>query len=238
LIEPHLNFTKELRLLDVGAGDGNVTKSFAPFFKNIVSTEVSSYMAKRLREKGYQVAETPFISSDSHEYFRDSNSEKFDCIMMMNLLDRCDHPLSMLQDAKRLLNKGPDSNSCIVIALVLPFSDFVEDGVKRRRPLGPLPMMGARCKDNASFEQSLSHFLTRCVAPLGLQVEQISKVPYLCRGDNQSPYYVLNDAILVLTPSKAGEQDAIIEDATGLANRKEFTRNLEFPSPTEIRFKS
>jgi ubiquinone/menaquinone biosynthesis C-methylase UbiE len=237
LIEPHLNFKKELRLLDVGAGDGNVTKSFSPFFKTIVTTEVSSYMAKRLREKGYLVAETPFISSDSHEYFQDSNEQKFDCITMMNLLDRCDHPMSMLQDAKRRLNTSSDSGSCIVIALVLPFSDFVEDGVKRRKPHGPLPMMGARCKDNASFEQSLSHFLVNCVAPLGLQVQQISKVPYLCRGDDKNPYYVLNDVILVLTPSEKSEQDAAIEGALKLPGIKEKVSTLgtsEFPSPTEI----
>ena len=45
---------------------------------------------------------------------------------------------------------------------------------------------------------SLSALLERVIEPLGLRVERIARVPYLCRGDASSPYYVLSDVILVL----------------------------------------
>jgi hypothetical protein len=85
----------------------------------------------------------------------------------------------------------------ILLAVVLPFSEFVEDGTKRRRVNGPLSMRGARCGDGASFEASLAALVTRNLEPLGLVVERASKVPYLCQGDHNKSYYALADAILL-----------------------------------------
>ena len=53
-----------------------------------------------------------------------------------------------------------------------------------------------------------------------LQVERISKVPYLCRGDSNKAYYTLADAILVLKPKAEwsySEQLSMLEEsgATG-----------------------
>jgi hypothetical protein len=44
-------------------------------------------------------------------------------------------------------------------AVVLPFSEFVEDGSLRRHPRGALPMRRARCGDGVSFEGSLDALL-------------------------------------------------------------------------------
>lgn len=41
-------------LLDLGAGDGEVTKQFACFFKNVYVTEVSTTMQHLLTKKGYK----------------------------------------------------------------------------------------------------------------------------------------------------------------------------------------
>jgi hypothetical protein len=67
----------------------------------------------------------------------------------------------------------------------------------RRAPHGPLAMAGARCQDGATFEASLSALVTRVLAPLGLTVTRVAKVPYLCRGDMMKLYYVLPDAVLL-----------------------------------------
>ena len=37
------------------------------------------------------------------------------------------------------------------------------------------------------------------LAPLGLRVEALSRLPYLCEGDLNSGYYVLSDAVLLVT---------------------------------------
>lgn len=45
-------------LLDIGAGDGNVTKSLASLVDKVTTTEVSAPMAKSLNAKGYNCVET------------------------------------------------------------------------------------------------------------------------------------------------------------------------------------
>jgi SAM-dependent methyltransferase len=186
-----------LRMLDVGAGDGEVTSRMAPLFNEVHATEVSPFMVDRLRARGYDAKRSAFISSEALPA-----SGVYDVVAFMNLLDRCDHPADMLRDAARLLRPGTGR---LLVAIVLPFSEFVEEGTRKRAVNGPLPMRGARCGDGASFEASLSALLTRVIAPLGFHVERIARVPYLCRGDLSRPYYVLSDAVLVLRPERGGE---------------------------------
>jgi 2-polyprenyl-3-methyl-5-hydroxy-6-metoxy-1,4-benzoquinol methylase len=49
---------------------------------------------------------------------------KFDVITCLNLLDRCDRPLSLLDELKASLSPG----GRVVVALVLPFNPYVEIG--------------------------------------------------------------------------------------------------------------
>lgn len=51
--------------------------------------------------------------------------EPYDVISCLNLLDRCDKPLSMLRDVKKSLK--PNTGR-LVLAVVLPFSPCVESG--------------------------------------------------------------------------------------------------------------
>lgn len=106
--------------------------------------------------------------------------------------------------------------SRILIAVVLPFCEFVEEGTVRRSVRGPLPLGGARCSNGVSFEASLSALITRVLWPLGLQVEALSRVPYLCRGDSRRPYYVLSDAVLLLRPTiRLGNMSALSSSSGG-----------------------
>jgi SAM-dependent methyltransferase len=182
------------RLLDVGAGDGGVTALLQPHFQEVHATEVSRPMARRLRERGYTVHETPYLTEEAFPH-----SHSYDVVSILNVLDRCDHPGSMLSSARRLLK--PDGR--LLLAVVLPFSEFVEEGTVRRRVHGPLPMRGARCGDGASFEASLSALVKRAIVPAGFELLSVSKVPYLCRGDMRRAYYVLTDAIIVCKPALA-----------------------------------
>ena len=42
------------RLLDVGAGDGQVTKQLAPLFREVFATEMSPSMRWRLKSAGFK----------------------------------------------------------------------------------------------------------------------------------------------------------------------------------------
>ena len=54
----------------------------------------------------------------------DSSGLKFDVVTCLNVLDRCDTPLSLLRSIKNVLN--PDGIA--VVAFVIPFSPYVEFG--------------------------------------------------------------------------------------------------------------
>lgn len=59
---------------------------------------------------------------DSEKWYK--NDVKYDVISCLNLLDRCNTPLELLQQIKTAL--APDGR--VLLALVLPFSAFVESG--------------------------------------------------------------------------------------------------------------
>jgi SAM-dependent methyltransferase len=193
------------RLLDVGAGDGGVTAVLAAHFACVHATEVSAPMVARLRERGFaRVVQGAFLTRDA---FPDDGV--YDVVSILNVLDRCDHPGELLAAARRLL--APDGR--LLLAVVLPFSEFVEEGTARRRVHGPLPMAGARCGDGATFEASLAALVERALTPAGFQVVSVSKVPYLCRGDMRRNYYLLADAIIVARRSRNAPASAQGADA-------------------------
>lgn len=66
-------------LLDLGAGDGNVTKNISRFFSRTYVTEVSRFMQTRLLQHGYSL-----LGIDDWHL----NNIQFDMISCLNLLDR------------------------------------------------------------------------------------------------------------------------------------------------------
>ena len=113
----------------------------------------------------------------------------------------------------------------IVIALVLPFKPFVENGWHVRGPdrltccsgrvvrqAGGGGGGGRRVLGGAGAVPGCVHRLVAAAvtgaaedvfAPLGLAVEAVSRTPYLCQGDNFKPYYVLKDTVFVLSQRPA-----------------------------------
>lgn len=55
----------------------------------------------------------------------DSGPEYFDAISCLNLLDRCDNPITILKQIRNKLN--PDTG-VLILALVLPLKQYVEVG--------------------------------------------------------------------------------------------------------------
>lgn len=101
-------------LLDLGAGDGQVTKIMARHFNQIYVTEQSPAMRWRLRQMNYEVLEID-----------DWTMRTYDVISCLNLLDRCDKPISLLENIRKSLNP---KQGRLIVAVVLPFRPFVESG--------------------------------------------------------------------------------------------------------------
>ncbi|KAK7114058.1 hypothetical protein V1264_000184 [Littorina saxatilis] len=190
----HQQFEKLLRLspvrkaenlIDLGAGDGEVTKVMASYFSNTYVTEMSPPMRRVLSYKGFQVAEV-----DSW----DNGTTTYDVISCLNLLDRCDKPVSMLHTMRKVLR--PDTGR-VLVALVIPFRPYVEFDSEDHVPTENLRITGA------TFEEQVAQLTTGVFQPAGFEVEAFTRVPYLCEGDLKHSFYVLNDALFVLKAVKS-----------------------------------
>lgn len=168
------------RLLDVGAGRGDATAKLAVLFDETVVTETSPAMARRLKKQGYEC-----LLGDIA--LRRDLSGSFDAVSLLNVLDRCDSPLSLLGVARRALKEG----GLLVIALVLPYGPFVYDGGAARRPRERLPIY------SRDFEIAATEFITTSLLPLGLEIVTLSRAPYLSGGDAHQALYELDDLIVV-----------------------------------------
>ena len=170
------------RLLDVGAGDGEVTRQIAPLFSEVVTTETSKPMVRRLRSKGYaahycDIAFEPIDAPGS-----------FDVVALQNVIDRTMHPLRLIESAFELLAPG----GRLVIAVPLPLSPAVYIGTSWLDPQEQLPL-GA-----PDFEAAVTDLYEQVFVPCGCRVTALTRAPYLCSGTAREPVEVLDDAIFVL----------------------------------------
>ncbi|ETV90655.1 hypothetical protein, variant 3 [Aphanomyces invadans] len=180
------------KLLDIGAGDGNVTAKLATFVDTVYSTEVSMPMVRALNAKGFNATHTAVLSHPDI-----IANGPYEMISLLNVLDRADTPLTLLNQIRDLLTP----TGVLLIAVVLPFSAFVEMGTQKLPPKEVLPMNGGLCADGDSFEDAARIMSAKVFTPCGFEVHSFSRVPYLCRGDISQPYYVLHDALFTLKKS-------------------------------------
>ncbi|MGH0139240.1 UNVERIFIED_CONTAM: hypothetical protein FKN15_068649 [Acipenser sinensis] len=175
---------KSKRLLDLGAGDGEVTKVMSPHFEEIYTTEVSATMKWQLEKKQYRV-----LGIDEWQ----DTGFQYDLISCLNLLDRCDQPVKLLKDIRRSLEP---SKGRLVLAAVLPFHPYVEIGGKWEQPSEFLVVEGK------TWEEQVTSMANGVFKEAGFAVEAFTRLPYLCEGDMYSDYYHLDDAVFVLRPEE------------------------------------
>ncbi|XP_060802580.1 protein-L-histidine N-pros-methyltransferase isoform X2 [Amyelois transitella] len=165
-------------VVDVGAGDGEVSRRFANLYSQKYATEISASMRKALSSKGYTLLDTDY-------WWR---TQQFDCVCMLNLLDRCSRPKTMLNQAKKALAPG----GVLLLALVLPYKPYVEVTADHK-PEERLPIQGS------TFEEQLASFVS-FMDDIGFTLSSWSRAPYLCEGDFAQAYYWLDDSVYVFTP--------------------------------------
>ena len=171
------------RLLDVGAGSGNVTRTLQPFAEQVVTTELSRRMAERLQRAGFECHQVD-LADPKHEL----PGPGFDLISCLNVLDRTSRPRQLLRRLHALLRPG----GRLLIALALPYEPFFFSGSSTPEPLERLA-----CNERG-WEAAVSTLVGRELEPLGLRLRAVSRAPYLSFGDTERGLYQLDDALIVL----------------------------------------
>lgn len=181
---PSIKSRKETStLLDLGAGDGKVTQIMAQFFGTVHVTEVSPVMRRILSKRGYTVVDIESWASES--------GTEYDLISCLNLLDRCERPVSVVSGMVNKIKPG----GRILIAIVLPLSQYVESGTKGsedHRPSESLDVTGD------TFESQVLSLSTHLLTPNGLQIVKWTRLPYLCEGDLDLSFYWLHDVVMLV----------------------------------------
>ncbi len=177
------------RLLDVGAGDGHVTAELAPLAAEVVTTETSSAMAKRLRKRGWACHEVDLV-----ERGLPAEAGSFDTIALLNVLDRTSRPLTLLESLRALAAE----DARLLCAVPFPLRPHVHVGPATVDPDELLPRVepGAHV-----WERQARAFAELLFRPLGWRVLRIARAPYLCRGPAKQPVLTLDDALFVCEPS-------------------------------------
>lgn len=176
------------RLLDVGAGDGGVTATLAPLAREVVATETSLGMARRLRGRGYH-CHTIDLAEKTPE-----GLGTFDVVALLNVLDRCARPRTLLERAASVANE----TGVVVVATPLPLSPHVHVAGGTIDAEERLPIV------EGTFETCLASLLADVLAPAGLEATVLSRAPYLSRGDTRADVYTLDAALVVLRRSMNG----------------------------------
>jgi SAM-dependent methyltransferase len=167
------------RLLDVGAGSGDVTVHARSLFREIVTTETSGPMARRLRRRGFTCHRVDLAREPL------PGGGKFDVVALLDVIDRCDRPRSLLKAAASLL--APDGR--LLVSVPLPVRPHVDVGGHTVDPDEPITGSGE------TWEEALADLIDGTIEPAGLEVRRIARAPYLSIG--ASGLTALDAALLV-----------------------------------------
>ena len=170
--------------LDVGAGDGSLTMSFASLFDSMHVTEVSQPLVQRLarQDASWRGHVTSTLSVEAL-----GGAKNFDAIFILNVLDRCKDPEGLLASARELL--APDG--WLIVSIVLPATQAdaaASSGVAQRtwRVTG------------GTFELAAASCITSLLLPAGFGLRALVRAPYFCAGDASSPVSVLDAGVFLL----------------------------------------
>lgn len=180
-------------LLDIGAGSGVVTDMLVSTLRlsasNVTTVETASSLRRSLGARGYQAV----VSLEGLDH-------SFDAIALLNVLDRSDAPVSLLEAAVSRLSPG----GLLFVATVLPFRGEVSAGrvgkVKAwKNPNLPLRLHPAGSRElTKSFELSASAFAAAAFDTRHLEVIVWTRIPYLSSGDIKMTHDYLDAALFLV----------------------------------------
>ena len=96
-VESCLKYIKGSSLLDIACGDGLMTNMFSSRFENIVGVDANGAHLEKARQR---LPSAKFYESLIEDL---SNDEKFDTILMLDLLEHVKDPVGVLKKAASFL---------------------------------------------------------------------------------------------------------------------------------------
>eukprot|EP00438_Fugacium_kawagutii_P015510 Skav201951 [mRNA] locus=scaffold103:15867:16922:- [translate_table: standard] len=197
----------EVRVLDVGAGDGCITKNLKALGLRLVATETSLGMATRLRMNGYEVwceeqQLKDAMKRDIAETVKSrtsSESESFSLISMLNVLDRCASPRRLCAAAHELLSPGGH----VLLASPLPFvaSYYGPETQWSGDPVEKLQLH--KTGDEGTWESDAELLLRNFLPSCGFEPVAISRLPYLLNNEESGGCLELDDIIVLARKGQA-----------------------------------
>ncbi|CAG9536491.1 unnamed protein product [Cercopithifilaria johnstoni] len=171
------------KLLDLGAGDGQITAIMGRLYRTISVTEASKVMEWRLKQRGFRVIPMNICQ----------HSETYHLVSALNLLDRHYNPSLLLAQLHAITLR---SESLLMLAVVLPLHQYVEFHPTSRtnQPDIEISIKGR------TFEEQAGSLVADILEPRGFELLKWGKLPYLSEGDFRKPFYHLDDAIFLLKP--------------------------------------
>ena len=169
------------RLLDVGAGAGDITLEASGLFDTIVTTETSAPMARRLRARGLPCHRVDLARAPL------AGEAPFDVVSLLDVLDRCARPRSLLRAALRHLR----DEGRVLISVPLPARPHAYLGAWTVDPEESLT------GDGDTFEEALVDLVEGTIEPCGVKIDRLARAPYLSRGAVDAPLHVLDAALVV-----------------------------------------
>lgn len=147
---------KKRTLLDIGAGDGSITKNFEPSTSYIACLEPSASFQRILKKRGYSISSM-------------GDRKTYDIITVFNVLDICEKPKSLIQAARKHLT----TDGLLIITLPFPIKTRSWDitNIQRTNHLGQ--------SQNLSFEEAVSSFYTNFLKKNHLEVTYFTRLPYI-----------------------------------------------------------
>jgi hypothetical protein len=121
----------------------------------------------------------------------------YDVVSLLNVLDRCDRPKTLLRQIRPLLARP---HGRLLMAVVLPFCPFVEDGSGQRAPAERLAVTARR------WEDAVAQLVANVCVPCGYRLAALARVPYYSQvytAVDDPAFVTLDDALLVLAPDDA-----------------------------------
>lgn len=168
------------KLLDLGAGSGDVTSALGPLFDQIDVVETSRVAARRLRQRG-------FNCTNYDVTVQGIRGGPYDVIALLNVLDRTDRPYALLEQCRNAMSE----NTQLMLSTPLPYRPHVYVGGRTRDPSERLPVVGN------DFSDALRRLVLEVLQPMGLVPTRLARIPYISGGDSERAITVLSAAVAV-----------------------------------------
>jgi len=207
-------------MLDIGSGDGEVSRFITPLCTRAILTESSKPMVDALISKGFEAIHCSSLGQESIQ-----STGPFSLITCFNVLDRCDKPLSLLREMHSLLK----DDGVLLITVVYPFHPFVENGIEQKVPTEYLKV------DNCCWESAVIFLVKKVFQVTGFELVRFARIPYLSEGDYNSPIYSLDSAVYVLRKKNSTKSESIKPDSKMFSlNKREENASMDVePNATE-----